>query len=167
MKQQYRHHWSRQAPDLLDYDGDDQQSIFDYEFDIETILDLIEDPSPEDDWKDAGNGYYKLYITEITEGVSGDKQLKKLAEFFDVPGIEDKAQLWEGIQLAADDLSQDLTALLRTLGYPGDLVFFGEDNQDGKIPGDPYCLWVLIEEDEWEETYGSEAGYGPDATDAA
>ena len=163
MKNQYRNHWSQQGPDLLDIDP--EVSVFDFEFDIEDILDIIEDPDPDEGWEQI-EGAYKLYITEITEGVQGDKQMAKLAEFFDVPMDEDTDLLWRSIQLVAEDLSQDLTALLRTLGYPGDLVFFGEDNQDGKIPGDPYCLWVVVDEDEWQETYGSEAGYGADATEA-
>lgn len=47
------------------------------------------------------------------------------------------------------EFTRDLTALLATLGYPGEFVAEGGE------------LWVVLKTDEWEDTYGE--SYGSDA----
>lgn len=126
------------------------------DFDLAGIAKTIDDADLSG-WSDHPRwpGHRHLFILEVTKDISGWKQMNALTEYFDVPKNPDYFLSWRNVKQYADDLAEDLTTLLRDLGYSGDLRFWGEHDKDAKIPGDPYCLWLLVENEEWETQYGN------------
>lgn len=123
---------------------EDQRTALDY--DLPLLLEEIYD-APLDDWEEVDPHHEELYLEEVVPPDIRDPriQIGMVAEYFGYELTGDFAYDWDHIKELADQISEDLAVLLAEFGYNGGMVlgFYGDNNQEGDIPGSPYCLWAV------------------------
>jgi hypothetical protein len=115
------------------------------DYDLTLLAESIDDASP-DDWMPVDAHYEELFLEEVVphDIECPNRQLDMAAAYFDYDLTGDYDRDWSHIQEQADLLAEDITVMLAEFGYDdGVLAFYGENDEDGAIPGSPYCLWMV------------------------
>lgn len=115
------------------------------DYDLTLLAESIEDASP-DDWKPVDAHYEELFLEEVVpyDIECSDLQLDMVAGYFGYELTGEFDRDWRHLQEQADLIAENLDVFLAELGYDdGAVAFYGENDEDGAIPGSPYCLWMV------------------------